>query len=100
MFAILWPFDIAEEQVPAFEAAYGAHGPWAELFGRSSEYLGTELLRDAYVPGRYITIDRWKSEEDFRKFRAQHDGDYEALDRACDSCTASEMRIGAFTFTG
>jgi heme-degrading monooxygenase HmoA len=96
MFVILWQFDIVEEQVPAFEAAYGAHGSWAELFGRSSDYLGTELLRDAYVPGRYITFDRWKSEEAFRSFRAQHDADYEALDRACDPLTASETRIGAF----
>ena len=78
MFVILWQFDIVEEQVPAFEAAYGAAGTWAELFGRSPEYLGTELLKDAYVPGRYITIDRWRNEEAFRAFRAQHDSDYEA----------------------
>jgi heme-degrading monooxygenase HmoA len=97
MFAILWQFDIAEEQLGAFESDYGVDGPWAELFARSPDYLGTELLRDAYVPGRYITIDRWKSEEAFRTFRAQHDADYEALDRASDPITASETRIGAFT---
>ena len=96
MFVILWQFDIVEDQVPAFEAAYGAAGTWAELFRRSPEYLGTELFRDAYVPCRYITIDRWRSEEAFRSFRALHDPDYEALDRACDSITAAETRIGAF----
>lgn len=96
MFVILWQFDIVEDQVPAFEAAYGAAGTWAELFRRSPEYLGTELFRDAYVPCRYITIDRWSSEEAFRAFRAQHDPDYETLDRACDSITAAETRIGAF----
>jgi heme-degrading monooxygenase HmoA len=96
MFVILWQFDIVEDQVPAFEAAYGAAGTWAELFGRSPEYLGTELLKDAYVPGRYVTIDRWRSEEAFRAFRAQHDPDYEAIDRGCDSFTAAETRIGAF----
>lgn len=96
MFVILWQFDIVEDQTPAFEAAYGVAGSWAELFGRSPEYLGTELLKDAYVPGRYVTVDRWSSEEAFRAFRAQHDPDYESVDRACDSLTAAETRIGAF----
>jgi heme-degrading monooxygenase HmoA len=97
MFVILWQFDIAEEKTPGFEAAYGPQGSWAALFARSPEYLGTELLKDAYVPGRYVTIDRWSSEEAFRAFRAQHDPDYETLDRASDTLTAAETRIGAFT---
>jgi heme-degrading monooxygenase HmoA len=96
MFVILWQFDIAEDKIAAFEAAYGPEGSWATLFGRTPEYLGTELLRDAYVPGRYVTVDRWRSEEAFRAFRAQHDPDYETLDRTCDSLTAVETRIGAF----
>jgi heme-degrading monooxygenase HmoA len=96
MFVILWQFDIVEEKVPGFEAAYGPHGSWAKLFALAPEYLGTELLKDAYVPGRYVTIDRWSSEEAFRAFRAQHDHDYEAVDRDCDSLTSAETRIGAF----
>jgi len=96
MFVILWQFDIAEDKIPGFEAAYGAAGTWAALFARSAEYLGTELLKDAYVPGRYVTVDRWRSEEAFRAFRAAHDPDYEALDRACDPLTGAETRIGAF----
>ncbi|WP_263356240.1 antibiotic biosynthesis monooxygenase family protein [Acidicapsa ligni] len=96
MFVILWQFDIAEDKVPAFEAAYGVAGTWATLFGLSPEYLGTELLKDAYVPGRYATIDRWQSEDAYRAFRKQHDADYEAQDRACDSLTDTETRIGAF----
>jgi heme-degrading monooxygenase HmoA len=96
MFVILWQFDIAESEIAGFEAAYGPDGSWATLFARSPEYLGTELLRDAYVPGRYVTVDRWSSEQAFRAFRAEHDSGYEALDRACDSLTAAESRIGAF----
>ena len=56
-------------EVPAFEAAYGPEGSWAKLFSTSTEYLGTELLRDAYISGTYLTIDRWGSEEAFRAFR-------------------------------
>jgi heme-degrading monooxygenase HmoA len=97
MFVIVWQFDVTEDHMDAFEADYGAQGSWAALFARSPEYLGTELLKDAYVPGRYLTVDRWNNEDAFRAFRKEHDSDYEALDRGCDSVTASETRIGAFT---
>lgn len=97
MFVVVWRFEIAEEKTAAFEAAYGPDGAWAQLFRTSPKYLGTELLRDAYVPGAYLTIDRWASEEDFRAFRKEHDPEYEKLDRECDALTGSETRIGAYT---
>jgi heme-degrading monooxygenase HmoA len=97
MFIIVWQFEVAEEKVAEFEVAYGPDGTWARLFRSSDKYLGTELLRDAYVPGTYLTIDRWSSEEDFRAFRRDHDAEYERLDRECDALTARETRIGAYT---
>jgi heme-degrading monooxygenase HmoA len=97
MFVVVWQFEIAEEKIPAFEAAYGLDGAWTKLFRTSPQYIGTELLRDAYIPGSYLTIDRWASEEDFRAFRKDHDTAYEALDRSCDPLTSRETRIGAYT---
>jgi heme-degrading monooxygenase HmoA len=97
MFVVVWKFEIAEDKVAGFEAAYGAEGAWAQLFRASANYLGTELLRDAYVPGSYLTIDRWTSEEAFRAFRKDRDKDYEALDRKCDALTGKETRVGAYT---
>ena len=97
MFVVVWQFEIAEDKVAAFEAAYGTEGAWAQLFRTSSEYKGTELLRDAYVPGSYLTIDRWTSEEAFRAFRKDHDSEYEVLDRSCDALTSRETRVGAYT---
>jgi heme-degrading monooxygenase HmoA len=97
MFVVVWQFEIVEEKITAFEAAYGSEGAWAKLFRTSSNYLGTELLRDAYIPGSYLTIDRWSSEQDFRAFRKEHDPDYESLDRSCDALTSRETRIGAYT---
>jgi len=97
MFVVVWQFEVAEEKVAGFEAAYGPEGSWASLFRTSPNYLGTELLRDAYIAGNYLTIDRWASEADFRAFRKQHDQDYEVLDRACDALTSKETRIGAYT---
>jgi heme-degrading monooxygenase HmoA len=97
MFVVVWQFEIAEEKIAAFEAAYGPEGVWAELFRKSPEYLGTELLRGVHDPGTYLTIDRWASEDAFRAFRKQHDAAYEALDRSCDALTSRETRIGAYT---
>ena|SRR5579863_8579748 len=97
MFVVVWQFEVAEEKIAAFEAAYGPDGAWAHLFGLSSEYRGTELLRDAYISGSYLTIDRWASEEAFRAFRKNNDAAYETLDRSSDALTARETRIGAFT---
>jgi len=90
MFVVVWQFEVAEEKIAGFEAAYSAEGSWAQLFRASPGYQGTELLRDAYIPGTYLTIDRWASEEAFRAFRKDHDADYEALDRACDKLTSRE----------
>ena len=96
MFVVVWQFEVAEEKVAAFEAAYGPEGNWAQLFRKSADYLGTELLRDAFVAGTYLTIDRWKSEDAFRAFRKDHDAAYEELDRACDALTQKETRVGAY----
>ncbi len=97
MFVVVWQFEIAEEKIPAFEAAYGPDGAWAQLFRTSPDYVGTELLRDAYIPGFYLTVDRWASEDAFRAFRRDHDPEYEAIDRSSDSLTSRETRIGAYT---
>ncbi|KAA6457216.1 hypothetical protein DYQ86_23065 [Acidobacteria bacterium AB60] len=96
MFIVVWQFEIAEENVAAFEAAYGPDGSWAQLFRSSPEYHGTELLRDAYAAGNYLTIDRWSSEDAFRAFRREHDAAYESLDRSCDALTLRETRVGAY----
>jgi heme-degrading monooxygenase HmoA len=97
MFVVVWQFEIAEDRISAFESAYGPEGAWTKLFRLSPDYRGTELLRDAYVPGNYLTIDHWDSEAAFRAFRKEHDAAYEALDRTCDDLTARETRIGAYT---
>ena len=96
MFVVVWQFEVAEEKIAAFETAYGPEGNWAQLFRKSQDYLGTELLRDAYVSGSYLTIDRWANEQAFRSFRKENDAAYEELDRKCDALTHRETRIGAY----
>ncbi|MGZ8997828.1 MAG: antibiotic biosynthesis monooxygenase family protein [Allosphingosinicella sp.] len=95
MFVRVWLYSVEETNRAGFEQAYGPDGDWARLFARSQYYLGTELLRGE--PGRYVTIDRWRGEADWRLFMDRFGDDYRALDRECEGLTAEESEIGDFT---
>jgi len=41
MFVVVWQFEVAEEKIAGFEAAYSAEGSWAQLFRTSPGYQGT-----------------------------------------------------------
>ena len=83
----------------AFEAAYGPEGDWAKLFRRAPGYTRTELLKDVDTVGRYLTIDHWRSREDFWKFREAFRGEYLALDKRMAALTVLEKLIGQFLFS-
>lgn len=59
MYAIIWEYEVRLEHESDFALVYSEDGEWAQLFGKSSGYIGTELLRDQTKNGRYMTIDRW-----------------------------------------
>lgn len=94
-FAILWSYRVADEHREAFERAYGPAGDWARLFGTSEGYIRTDMMIGD--EDRYLTIDYWRSEEDFHAFQARSGADYMALDVRCEALTVSEERIGQFT---
>ena len=100
MYRIVWAFDVKPGSVAPFESAYGPEGDWATLFRRAPGYGGTELLRDVDKAGRYLTIDHWRSREDFWKFREAFRGDYLALDERCAALTKRETLIGDFETNG
>jgi len=95
MHKILWQFIPRPEEEEAFRKAYGPGGPWARLFGRSSGYLGTELLFDP-EEGRYLTIDSWSSRGDFEGFNASFGKEYDELDRQLEGLTLREELLGNF----
>ena len=95
----LWEFQVRPESIAEFECAYGPDGLWAELFRRSSAFMGTELLRDKDRAGRYLTIDRWASREALRQFKEQFAEDYAELDRALEKLTEREALVGDFEST-
>lgn len=92
----IWTYRVRPGSEEAFARTFGRGGEWASLFSRSSAYLGTELFRDDEDPQRFATIDRWRSREDFERFRFEHGEAYTSLDRACAAWTADERRIGGF----
>jgi heme-degrading monooxygenase HmoA len=68
MYVIIWEYRVRSEGVAKFEEIYAANGTWAQLFEKSSGFLSTELLHDPNDAHRYLTIDRWKSSQDYETF--------------------------------
>ncbi|HEX2254954.1 MAG TPA: antibiotic biosynthesis monooxygenase [Thermoanaerobaculia bacterium] len=95
-FCIVWEFRVRSQAAAAFEAAYAPDGEWARLFRRDAGYLGTELLRDGGLPGRYLTVDRWRSAAAWQAFRTRHGAAYAALDARCEPLTFAERHLGSF----
>ena len=92
----LWEFQVKPDSISAFEKIYGPDGAWAQLFRKSPNYLGTELLRDLDHPGHYLALDRWTSREALQHFKQQHHSAYAALDLECEALTERETRLGDF----
>jgi heme-degrading monooxygenase HmoA len=100
MFVIVWEFRVPREHMPDFERAYGTGGDWAQLFRKSEGFIGTELLHDRNDLTRFLTVDRWRSRDDFEAFRAEFEDAYMAMDVRCERLTESENRVGVFEMDG
>jgi hypothetical protein len=50
------------------------------------------------VAGRFLTLDYWRSEEEFKSYRTQNLAEYERLDKEFEGLTEQETRLGAFWF--
>jgi quinol monooxygenase YgiN len=96
----IWEFQVKPEGVCAFEEIYGPDGAWAQLFRKSPDYKGTELLCDTEHPGRYLTIDQWTSREALHDFKQAYQTAYSALDKQCESLTEEEIFRGDFENLG
>jgi heme-degrading monooxygenase HmoA len=99
-YVIIWQFEVAPEKQDAFEQIYGPNGEWDRLFGRERSHIGTELLLDTRDANRYLTIDRWESEDAYETFRAVHEQEYQQIDEQCEALTINESEIGRFSIGG
>ena len=95
-YTCLWEFTVAQAARAEFERHYGEDGSWVRLFRQSPGFIGTILLRDRNVEGRYLTVDRWRSEAAYRAFRADFARQYDQLDIACERLTETETSLGEF----
>ena len=93
---IIWQFEVQPALREEFERAYSPDGDWAQLFRCSPDYLGTQLLHDTANPGRYLTLDRWRSAAAFDTFKQDHHADYDALDQGFEALAISETYMGTF----
>jgi hypothetical protein len=96
-FLVVWQFHVRSGLEARFQDFYGPAGAWAKLFARDTNYLRTELQRDLRQPNRYLTLDYWTTESAYDQFHADHQRDYDAIDRQCEDLTESESLIGRFS---
>lgn len=93
----IWQFQVDPDCQAKFEEYYGIDGTWVQLFRRAPGFMETLLLKDRSVSGRYITIDRWRSEESHDHFRRNFAVEYAQLDNECNTLTSDEQFLGAFS---
>jgi len=86
-----------EARDPAeFEQVYGPDGEWAAFFRTGDGYVGTELLRDVEVAGRYLVLDRWESRDAYQAFvEANRDEYMRRVDETAFHYD-QELRLGTF----
>jgi len=94
MIAVVFSYEVRDTE--AFEREYGNEGEWAQFFWQGRGYIGTELLRDVEIPGRYLVIDRWESAEAYNAFASAHRDEY--MRRVDDTrfYYEQELRLGTF----
>jgi heme-degrading monooxygenase HmoA len=93
MFIVIWEYRVKEAYLDDFVRFYASDGDWATLFKKGRGYLGTELLRDEQNPGRYLTLDRWTSGQEYEAFLSVFAKEYKAIDTRCEGWTESESLL-------
>ena len=93
LIALVFTYDVSDPD--GFERVYGPEGKRPE-FRSGRGYVGTELLRDLEIPGRYLLVDRWESRDAYNDFVAANREEY--MRRVDDTAFhhASELRLGTF----
>ena len=89
-------FSYQAREPEQFERVYGPEGEWAEFFRTGRGYVGTELLRDAETPGRYVVVDRWDSADAYNEFVATNRTEYMARVDDTRVYYEQELRLGTF----
>ena len=95
-YLIIWAFHVRVGMEKRFERVYGSDGEWAQLFVQDESYFGTDLIHSLNGERTYVTLDFWRSQQAYDKFRKRHFAKYTALDQQCEDLTENEREIGEF----
>jgi heme-degrading monooxygenase HmoA len=99
-FLVIWQFRVRPGMQSTFESIYGPQGEWARLFRTGDGYLRTEFIRSQSDPDAYLTLDFWKTEEAYDRFRLAHSAAYKEIDARCELLTDGEVELGRFVPVG
>jgi heme-degrading monooxygenase HmoA len=94
MIALVFSYDVTDE--PEFERTYGPEGEWARFFRSGTGYIGTELLKDVEIPGRYLVIDRWETSDAYNAFVEANRDEYMRRVDETSFHYLHELRFGTF----
>jgi heme-degrading monooxygenase HmoA len=92
--ALVFGYEV--EDIGEFEQVYGSEGEWARFFRGGRGYVGSELLRDAEQPGRYLVIDRWESRAAYNAFVEANRDEYMRRVDETAFLYVQELRTGTF----
>ena len=95
-YVYVWAYRVPSQRAKQFRRLYGPEGAWVQLFRQACGYLDTHLYRDLNDHDRYLTIDRWETEEAFRNFRTEFAEQFERLDEEGEGLTVEETPLGEF----
>jgi heme-degrading monooxygenase HmoA len=93
MYVRVWEYEVTEDHVDAFIAAYGRDGDWARLFQRGRGYVGTELYRSTGDGARFVTVDRWTDLAAWRAFLQDEGATYGRVDWTMSRLIASQRSL-------
>lgn len=97
MIQIIWEYKVKPEQVEKFELAYGKNGDWVKLFKLSKAFKQTELVVKDLENHLYMTIDTWKSLEQYESFKKQNQKEYNRLNKILNNLVTEKKEIGIFS---
>ena len=97
MFVVVWQFEIAEEKVAAFEAAYGPDGSWANSSAPRPITAAQSSSATPTSPAPTSPSTAGPAKTPSAPSAAITTPNTRPLDRSCDALTSRETRIGAYT---
>lgn len=81
--------------VDKFEETYGRSGIWFSFFESCDDFLGQELMKST-DPKIYMVLEKWISEEDYKKYISENDDKYQQIKADVSNLFDEEVLVGDF----